>query len=94
LSTNSVYKQLSETISDRLLLLKHTLPKTHRLNEGLQEDDHRAYIGRYCLLAQEMLDGNAQFRLFTELELSRVQRLEYLGRYLQIVRYEIGKELP
>jgi hypothetical protein len=94
LSTDGMYKLISETISDRLLLLKQTPAKTHRLNEGLQEDDRRAYIGRSCLLAQEMLDINAQFRLYTELELSRVERLEYLGRYLQIVKHEVGKELP
>ena len=94
MSTNGMYKQLSETISDRLLLLKQTPAVTRDLREGLADDDHRAYVGRYCLLAQEMLGMNEQLRLYTELELSRVQRLEYMGRSLQIVRHEVGKELP
>lgn len=94
MSTDGMDKLISETLSDRLVLLKHSPAKTHDLREGLAGDDHQAYIGRYCLLAQEMLGMNEQLRLYTELEPSRVQRLEYLGRYLQVVRHEVGKELP
>ncbi len=57
---------ISETISDRLLLLTSTLAKTHDRSAGLQQDNHQAHIARSCLMAQELLDVNEQHRLSRE----------------------------
>jgi hypothetical protein len=94
MSMTGMYQLLREAPFDRLLLLKHSPTKAPDPDTGLQDVDHRASIGRSCLLAQELLTINEPHRLYMELDLPFARRLQYLSRSIEMVKQEVGKQLP
>src|SRR5258706_14463904 len=72
---------LYDLIENRLELLDKTPAAQQGASQELQIDNHQAYIGKYCLMAQEYLTEEDLQDLFQVTCLTPAQRKEFVIYY-------------
>ena len=86
---------LYNLIEDCLELLDKTpVAQQGMMSRELQNNNHRAHIGKYILMCYEYLSADEQGDLFQITCITSAQRLEYVSYYLQFVKQAVNRELP
>lgn len=88
------FDPLYDLLEDRLEMLDKSPATKQGVSQELQSDNHRAYLGKYCLMAMEYLSADEQKDLFQVTCITPAQGMEYVSCYLRFVRQAVDRELP